>query len=63
MIYPTEDDIDKTVVYTGNYGGPLEVGKITSFNEGRVFVQYKGGCTSKSTRREDLEWQFSRENK
>ncbi|SIO65351.1 hypothetical protein SAMN05443247_10544 [Bradyrhizobium erythrophlei] len=58
MIEPTEDDIGRGVVYTGNRypGGRLEEGVITSFNDHRVFVRYGSDKGSKSTSREDLEW-------
>ena len=58
MIEPTNDDIGRAVVYTGNRypGGKLEEGVITSFNDYRVFVRYGSDKGSKSTSREDLEW-------
>ena len=56
MIDPTEQDIGRKVIYTGNYGGPLEEGVITSFNECAVFVRYGANTTSKATNRTDLEW-------
>lgn len=59
MINPTEKDVGRGVVYTGNYGGPLEEGVITSFNERFVFVRYKKQHPSQNgqaTQREDLEW-------
>ena len=39
MIEPTEDDIGRAVVYTGNRfpGGKLEEGIITSFHDHAVF--------------------------
>jgi hypothetical protein len=42
MIEPTEHDIGRAVVYTGNRypGGKLEEGVITSFNDYAVFVRY-----------------------
>jgi hypothetical protein len=58
MIEPTEDDIGRAVVYTGNRypGGKLEEGVITSFNDYAVFVRYGADTASKSTQRADLEW-------
>lgn len=61
MIEPTEADIGRKVVYTGNTypGGKLEEGVITSFNPaptGSVFVRYGADVGSKATSREDLEW-------
>ncbi len=58
MIKPTEADVGRKVVYTGNRypGGELEEGVITSFNEHTVFVRYSTGGTSKGTNRADLEW-------
>ena len=62
MIEPTEDDIGRAVVYTGNRypGGKLEEGVITSFNDYLVFVRYGADKGSKGTSRADLEW--TREN-
>lgn len=62
MINPIESDVGRGVVYTGNYGGPNQDGVITSFNDHGVFVQYKPGCTSQSTLREDLEWLSGSDN-
>lgn len=58
MIDPTEQDIGRKVVYTGNRyaGGKLEEGVITSFNNYGIFVRYGSQTTSQSTSREDLEW-------
>jgi hypothetical protein len=58
MIEPTEEDIGRAVVYTGNRysGGKLVEGVITSFNDHRVFVRYGSDKGSKSTSRENLEW-------
>lgn len=59
MIDPTEKDIGRGVVYTGNFNGPREDGMITSFNEVVVFVRYVGqhpSAPGKATRREDLDW-------
>lgn len=54
-INPTEADIGRGVVYRG-YGGEVENGYITSFNDHFVFVRYGLGCTSQATRRDQLEW-------
>ncbi len=60
MIEPTKEDIGRRVIYTGNYGGPLEDGIITSFNATTVFVCYgPAGSTSKGTNRSDLVWPSS----
>jgi hypothetical protein len=58
MINPTEDDIGRKVVYTGNRfpGGRLEPGVITGFTPHTVFVRYGTDTSSKGTQREDLEW-------
>ena len=59
MIEPTQADIGRSVVYTGNYGGPIEEGIITSFNETTVFVRYRTqhpGANGQATSREDLNW-------
>jgi hypothetical protein len=58
MIEPTEEDIGRAVVYTGNRypGGKMKEGVVTSFNDFRVFVRYGSDKGSKSTAREDLEW-------
>lgn len=59
MINPTEADIGRGVVYTGNYNGPLEYGVITSFNDKFIFVRYSKQHPSQNgqaTAREDLEW-------
>ena len=58
MIDPTEKDIGRKVYYTGNYGGPIEEGVITSFNDTCVFVRYGAKYHSEATNREDLEWTF-----
>ena len=57
MIEPTEQDIGRKVVYTGNYNGPLEYGVITSFNDAVVFVRYGAKQNSEATNRSDLEWE------
>ena len=58
MIRPTEKDIGRAVIYTGNRypGGEIEEGVITSFNDHSVFVRYRGDAHSKGTSRQDLEW-------
>lgn len=58
MIEPTEADIGRKVIYTGNTypGGKPEEGVITSFNLHSVFVRYGGDSGSKGTDRRDLEW-------
>jgi hypothetical protein len=58
MINPTDDDIGRKVIYTGNryLGGMIEEGFITSFNIHIVFVRYGADATSKGTLREDLDW-------
>jgi hypothetical protein len=58
MIEPTEDDIGRAVVYTGNRfpGGKLEEGIITSFHDHAVFVRYGADKHSKATLRADLDW-------
>lgn len=58
MIEPTEADIGRKVVYTGNTypGGELEEGVITSLNTCSVFVRYGKNAGSQATARKDLEW-------
>lgn len=58
MIHPTDTDIGRHVVYTGNRypGGKPEVGEITSINKHSVFVRYGNDTHSKATGRKDLEW-------
>jgi hypothetical protein len=59
MIEPTEEDIGRAVVYTGNRfpGGKLEEGIITSFHDHAVFVRYGSDNHSKATTlRADLDW-------
>ena len=58
MIEPTEEDIGRSVVYTGNRypGGKLEEGVITSFHDHAVFVRYCSDKHSKATSRADLDW-------
>jgi hypothetical protein len=62
MIEPTETDIGRRVVYTGNRhpGGRSEYGVITDFNPSLVFVRYGDDPGAKGTRREDLEWERRR---
>jgi hypothetical protein len=58
MIEPTEADIGRTVLYTGNryVGGKTERGVITGFNHWTVFVRYGVERYAKATNRADLEW-------
>jgi hypothetical protein len=58
VIDPTEADIGRKVIYTGNRypGGKLEEGVITSFNSRAVFVRYGADTGPKGTSRLDLEW-------
>jgi hypothetical protein len=58
MIDPSQDDIGRAVIYTGNRypGGKTEEGVITSFNNTAVFVRYGADKHSKGTARADLEW-------
>jgi hypothetical protein len=59
MINPTDNDIGRSVIYTGNryIGGQPEAGVITSFNTVAVFVRYGADRHSKATSRADLEWE------
>jgi hypothetical protein len=59
MIEPTEADIGRTVLYTGNrfVGGKTERGVISGFNHWTVFVRYGSDAHAKATSREDLEWE------
>lgn len=58
MIEPTEEDIDRKVIYNARHPGAKdEYGRITSFNDSYVFVRYNPhGDTSQATNREDLRW-------
>lgn len=57
MIYPTQKDIGRKVVYLARHpGAEREEGVITSFNHYCVFVRYGADFGSKGTRRDDLEW-------
>lgn len=58
MIEPTDADVGRKVIYTGNRypGGEPEEGVITSFNPHAVFVRYPSSGTSQGTNRADLEW-------
>jgi hypothetical protein len=62
MIEPTEADIGRTVIYTGNryVGGKPERGVITGLNHWTVFVRYGADAQAKATSREDLEWENMR---
>lgn len=57
-IAPTQADIGRKVVYTGNWNGPLECGVITSLSEQRkcAWVRYGTTQTSACTDFSDLEW-------
>jgi len=59
MIEPTDADIGRTVLYTGNrfVGGKVERGEIRGFNHWTVFVRYGADAVAKATSREDLEWE------
>lgn len=63
MIEPTENDIGRGVIYTGNRypGGKPEAGVITSFTSVTVFVRYGAERHSKATDRHDLEWEGTSE--
>ena len=58
MIEPTDADIGRKVIYTGNRypGGKAEIGVINGFNRDYVFVRYSVDIGAKATLREDLEW-------
>lgn len=62
MIDPKEEDIGRSVLYTGNRfpGGKLESGIITALTTFSVFIRYGDDRHSKATRREDLEWKFAK---
>jgi hypothetical protein len=62
MIDPSENDIGRAVIYTGNRwpDGKPEAGVITSFNNTAVFVRYGTDTGSKATSRVDLEWDYPR---
>lgn len=58
MIHPTQEDVGRRVLYTGNRypGGKIEEGVITSFNDNAVFVRYTIGGPGIATSHDDLEW-------
>lgn len=58
MIEPTDADIGRRVVYTGNRhpGGQPEYGVIYRITPHTVFVTYRGDSFAKGTNRQDLEW-------
>jgi hypothetical protein len=56
MIWVTDRDIGRKVVYRDKSGYRVEEGVITSYNDCVVFVRYGADVNSKATRREDLEW-------
>lgn len=58
MIEPTERDIGRKVIYTGNRypGGELEEGVIVAFSDYAVFVRYGSMPQPAGTSRQDLEW-------
>lgn len=60
MIHPTEKEIGRKVLYTGNvmWGNPKEPGVITSVSEHFVFVRYGDNVHGQATKRVDLEWEF-----
>jgi hypothetical protein len=62
MIEPTEADIGRAVLYTGNryVGGKTERGVITGLNHWTVFVRYGSDAQAMATSREDLEWENMR---
>lgn len=64
MINPTENDIGREVIYTGNRypGGKPEEGVITRFNDLSVFVRYRGKQCSVATSRQDLIWLWEMEH-
>lgn len=56
MINPSAEDIGREAIYTNNYGGPFEIGIISSITDKYVFVRYHSGDTAAATKREDLIW-------
>ena len=61
MIEPTQNDIGRKVVYTGNRfpGGQREEGVIKSFNARAVFVRYGADEDAKATARREASVMFS----
>lgn len=55
----TESDIGRHVIYTGNrgWGGPDEVGCISSFNDTNIFVRYGFSKQGIACSPSDLEWE------
>ena len=61
-IKPTNDDIGRAVIYTGNRypGDKTEEGIITFFNKTTIFVRYGADKNAKGTSPADLEWMTRR---
>lgn len=58
MIEPKPEDIGRRVYYEPDNNGPIDRGKITSFNKMFVFVLYDGpGDTSQGTVHSMLHWE------
>lgn len=57
MIFPTQEDIGRKVVYRDYSGTRVEEGTITSLRDAkRTFVRYGRGSTSALTKNEQLWW-------
>lgn len=56
MIWPTNDDIGRRVVYIG-HAGERQTGTISSIRDmDRTFVRYSSGDTAALTRNDQLHW-------
>lgn len=52
----TADDVNRLVVYQPRHGGPLEQGRITSWNDQVIFVDYTNVGRGNATPPECLEF-------
>lgn len=55
-----QEDIGRLVTYTSKGGDKIEHGRITSFNERYVFVDYDNTGRGKATNYEDLNFQYEK---
>lgn len=65
MIYPTEEDIGRSVLYTGErFRGKSEEGSLKALSRmaDAVFVRYGNNANATLTYNSDLEWTYPRES-
>jgi hypothetical protein len=55
------EDKDRKVVYQSYKGGPLEEGRITSWNDTFIFVDYTNVGRGNATPPNKLEWIYEKE--